>query len=252
MKNILAENMLRFGVKNLKESDIKKIEESLNEAPAQGFQPFAALGTPTLTFKSEAIWDAIQNKPGYGATIPNFDTNKILKNPEGKETVTDSRGNSYPSYGTYGAWTTMSSQDGRRREIRSDLKLVAAGIVESLVDMMIAQNYRSHKAYTNFENAIAQSYKVSQLLGSKLGSTVTKPAQHIGNPAYGLVTSKNSTDPQRTGFTTQPQWEATLAILGPVADAVISQNTIASPTAKAPAAATPGMTPGAKPVPGKQ
>jgi hypothetical protein len=32
MKNKLAENMLRFGVKNLKESDIKKIEESvLNE-----------------------------------------------------------------------------------------------------------------------------------------------------------------------------------------------------------------------------
>lgn len=32
MKNTLAENMLRFGVKNLKESDIKKIEESvLNE-----------------------------------------------------------------------------------------------------------------------------------------------------------------------------------------------------------------------------
>ena len=29
MKNILAENMIRFGVKNLQESDIKRIEESL-------------------------------------------------------------------------------------------------------------------------------------------------------------------------------------------------------------------------------
>ena len=29
MKNVLAENMIRFGVKNLQESDIKKIEESL-------------------------------------------------------------------------------------------------------------------------------------------------------------------------------------------------------------------------------
>ena len=29
MKNTLAENMLRFGVKNLSESDVKKIEESL-------------------------------------------------------------------------------------------------------------------------------------------------------------------------------------------------------------------------------
>jgi hypothetical protein len=29
MKNTLAENMLRFGVKNLKESDVKKIEEAL-------------------------------------------------------------------------------------------------------------------------------------------------------------------------------------------------------------------------------
>jgi hypothetical protein len=242
MKNTLAENMLRFGVKNLSESDVKRIQESLTEAPAQGYQPFAELGTPTLTFKSEAIWQSLISKPDLGVVIPNFDTNKILKNPEDKETP----------YGTYGAWTTMSSQDGYRREIRSDLKLVAAGIVSSLVLMMIAQNYRNHKVYTNFEKAIAQSYNVSRLLGQKLGSDVTKPAQYIGNPAWGLVTSKNSSDPNRQGFVTQRQWEATLAILGPIADAVISQNTIAPPTAKAPVAATPGMTPKSTPTLGKQ
>jgi len=39
MKNILAENMLRFGVKNLQESDIKKIEESsLNEVFSGTFE----------------------------------------------------------------------------------------------------------------------------------------------------------------------------------------------------------------------
>jgi hypothetical protein len=228
-----------------------KLKNLLTEAPAQGFQPFAAIGPLTLTFKSEAQWQGLISKPNFGVVIPNFDTNKILKNPEGKETVTDSRGNSYPSYGTYGPWTTMSSENGQRREIRSDLKLVAGGIVESLIWIMIAQGRRFSSGYKSLENVIASSYNVSSQIKSKIGSDHATPAMTLGNPNYGLVTSKNSSGP-RAGFMTQQQWEATLAILGPIADNFMQQNTIAPPTAKAPAAATPAMTPGAKPVPGKQ
>jgi hypothetical protein len=70
MKNKLAENMLRFGVKNLQESDIKKIEEAvLNEVNINGVEykyPFkdeTQLGSyqslmkvnPTLAMKSVGI-----------------------------------------------------------------------------------------------------------------------------------------------------------------------------------------------------
>jgi hypothetical protein len=41
MKNILAENLLRFGVKNLSESDIKKLQET-NPAPKTAAKPAAA------------------------------------------------------------------------------------------------------------------------------------------------------------------------------------------------------------------
>lgn len=52
LKNILAENMRRFGVKNLSESDIHKI----NEAPGATFQPYG-LGNPnSLAFKDEAAY----------------------------------------------------------------------------------------------------------------------------------------------------------------------------------------------------
>ena len=42
MKNTLAENMLRFGVKNLHKSDVKKISQ-LQEQQAQPIQPYAAI-----------------------------------------------------------------------------------------------------------------------------------------------------------------------------------------------------------------
>jgi hypothetical protein len=58
MKNTLAENMLRFGVKNLSESNVKKINEaSLTEAP-KPYAPFADQTATGLTFKDQATYDA--------------------------------------------------------------------------------------------------------------------------------------------------------------------------------------------------
>jgi hypothetical protein len=54
MKNILAENMLRFGVKNLSNSDVKKINES--SLLTEGFKGQDGI-TYALNFKDQAAFD---------------------------------------------------------------------------------------------------------------------------------------------------------------------------------------------------
>ena len=54
MKNILAENMLRFGVKNLSKSDVKKINES--SLLTEGFKGQDGI-TYQLDFKDQAAFD---------------------------------------------------------------------------------------------------------------------------------------------------------------------------------------------------
>ena len=57
MKNTLAENMLRFGVKNLSESDLKRISEALL-TEQKAYAPFADQTATGLTFKDQATYDA--------------------------------------------------------------------------------------------------------------------------------------------------------------------------------------------------
>jgi hypothetical protein len=58
MKNKLAENMLRFGVKNLSESSKRK----LTEAPAKPIQPYAVISPKSLKFADQATFE---NFTGY-------------------------------------------------------------------------------------------------------------------------------------------------------------------------------------------
>ena len=69
MKNILAENMLRFGVKNLSKSDVKKINES--SLLTEGFKGQDGI-TYALNFKDQAAFDTyVTNFPqAVGATPP--------------------------------------------------------------------------------------------------------------------------------------------------------------------------------------
>ena len=53
MKNKLAENMLRFGVKNLSESSKRK----LTEAPAKPIQPYAVINPKSLKFADQATFE---------------------------------------------------------------------------------------------------------------------------------------------------------------------------------------------------
>jgi hypothetical protein len=77
MKNTLAENMLRFGVKNLSESDVKKISEaSLTEAP-KPYAPFADQTATGLTFKDQATFDSA-TKLVYAFTSYKYDAANLL------------------------------------------------------------------------------------------------------------------------------------------------------------------------------
>ena len=69
MKNTLAENMLRFGVKNLSKSDVKKINES--SLLTEGFKGQDGI-TYALNFKDQAAFDTyVTNFPqAVGATPP--------------------------------------------------------------------------------------------------------------------------------------------------------------------------------------
>jgi hypothetical protein len=79
MKNTLAENMLRFGVKNLSESDVKKISEaSLTEAP-KPYAPFADQTATGLTFKDQATYDAA-SKLVDSFTSYKYDPAALVKN----------------------------------------------------------------------------------------------------------------------------------------------------------------------------
>ena len=76
MKNTLAENMLRFGVKNLKESDIKKIKKSIlseqQPTPAPAAQPTQPeqpqTAQPTSFSTLESVWADPRLKTNVGVT----------------------------------------------------------------------------------------------------------------------------------------------------------------------------------------
>ena len=69
MKNTLAENMLRFGVKNLQESDIKKIEEStLDEAPTPNGTDPSWLTQASKYYADQQGGLAMKFKPGVKYT----------------------------------------------------------------------------------------------------------------------------------------------------------------------------------------
>ena len=69
MKNTLAENMLRFGVKNLSKSDVKKINES--SLLTEGFKGLDGI-TYALNFKDQAAFDTYYTDfpQTVGATPP--------------------------------------------------------------------------------------------------------------------------------------------------------------------------------------
>jgi hypothetical protein len=226
MKNILAENMLRFGVKNLSESDITKIEETLSEAPNAGFQPYADVNPNSWKWKDQASFENL-SITSYPVTLP-----------DAKKAAAD----------VYGTWCTerrSTSIGAANIALRGDVKERTQELAWCLSEIMHAQGQydATLPMYKNFKNVLNASMTVSQRLKRIKGGDAAVPLMMIGNPTYDITSDRM----------TQQQWEATLGLIAPAINAVIAKYIIkpvaATPTTPKPA--TPGMQPGTAKAPGK-
>jgi hypothetical protein len=216
MKNTLAENMLRFGVKNLSESDITKIEETLTEAPAAPIQPYADLNPNSWKLKDDASWTAVVSPASYG--ILRLDPKKAAE-------------------GVYGpwAWELIPSAGGRHQMNPNALER-ARFIAEALASIMNAQGRYNPLAYKDFANVLKSSYSVSNMLKSKLGGDSPTPLETIGNTKIGISDQINS----RGEKMSQQQWEATLDLIATPIVAVINKYVLpATPKPAAPGTPAP-------------
>ena len=225
MKNTLAENMLRFGVKNLSESDVKRIEESTlnevfkddnlytwphfnNQQQVDAFRDIALTAVPGNT----AVWQAI-----FGQGNPNakVDTPNIIRY----------LGAAGPSSFAGVFWFAQAlNPNAQGFAIPNSMALAAAGI------------RRGYPKLTDWNT----KFNSQQLPVNKVVDTVDYQTKWWDT----LVEF-----PIGSGKRQQTRWQ-------------LYSSTYLRPTlpklqplfvkATAPAAATPGMTPGVKPVPGKQ
>lgn len=79
MKHILAENMLRFGVKNLSESNIKNLQEAEPTPPASSATTPTQPTTPPANQRFESTFNVRQNNKDVAAKVVGFAT----KRPDG-------------------------------------------------------------------------------------------------------------------------------------------------------------------------
>lgn len=217
MKNTLAENMLRFGVKNLSESNLRKLQEQT------GIQPFAAINTKSWKMKDEASEKAINTPSSYRVKV------------DPKAAV----------QGVYGPWAQeYSNQGGVAKKMHPNAALIAQDIAEALAMIMNAQGIYDPLRYKDFAYVVDASQRISKAIKAKIGD-YSVPIETIGNPEPDLALSPNAN--QFGEATTQQQWEATLAIIAPAITAVIQQYVL-----PAEQAASKAATPGTSAVPAKK
>jgi hypothetical protein len=232
MKNILAENMLRFGVKNLKESDIKKIEESLL--------------TEAFTDKNGQVWPLFKdqksvdmlnniaidivdssNSPIYTAVFGPAQDQYGKDNPNGGSASANLRmGTNSPAEFIWIYWHIQALTPTR----------TAFSIPRDMSDVMRTTfNSVGYAKTENYVRNIGSSYSVIDVKDALLNPDNIKWWNTLIEYPKG---TKNLT---RWQLFSQTYLQPGLAKLQPL---------VVKPTA--PVAATPGMTPGAKSVPGKQ
>lgn len=213
MKNTLAENMLRFGVKNLKESDVKKIARLQEQT---GIQPFAAINAKSWKLKDAASELAINTAASYFVRV----------DPKSA------------AAGVYGPWAQeFNRQASVAKKMHPNAALIAKDIAQALATIMMAQGIYDPMRYKDFAYVVDASQRISKAIKAKIGD-YSVPIQTIGNPEPDLALSPNSNTFGEA--TTQQQWEATLAIIAPAITAVIQKYVLPAEQSPAPQAAKPG------------
>lgn len=209
MKNTLAENMLRFGVKNLKESDVKRIEESALYEQTQPVQPFAEINPRSWKFTNEQAYHDTFDHRLYPVKI---DTQQALNK-------------------AYGSWCleTIPSTGGKQR-VRTDAMIVAGYICVDLALLMAVEGkYNPINSYGNFAQVLTRSEQMGSRINNIIANNHIKGNSVIGNTRYGVDASNM----------TPNQWTATLQLIAPYITAVIQKNVIPATPPK-PMAPTPG------------
>ena len=131
MKNTLAENMLRFGVKNLSESDLRKLHEQ-TEMPATTTTP-GAKPKQAERRKFESVWNANQQ----GKIVPAKVVGYAEKQPDGSFkplgiTMTYPKGSSGNNFIGFGLYNNVYVATGqfKTRESMEELVLGSAGVAK--------------------------------------------------------------------------------------------------------------------------
>lgn len=218
MKNKLAENMLRFGVKNLKESDIKNINQIHEQT--EPLQPYAQVNPNSWKFKDQAALNAAFDPRMY--PVAKIDANAAAA-------------------GVYGPWAwQLVPNAGGKHQLNPNAQLTAQALAADLALLMAVKGNYNIASVTNF----AQVLKDADTYSSRMynaNNNFRTPAKIIGNTNYGISTQTNT----RGETMSQKQWEATLQLIGPAINTVIQKYVMPkqSPTtANTTAPAAPGKT----------
>lgn len=215
MKNTLAENMLRFGVKNLKAEDVKKIEEQTQVSTAP-VQPWADINPNSWKFKDNNCWDKFLDFKNY---VVQLDQNAAIA-------------------GTYGSWARRPIPGGGEAyQLNPNAPALAAKIANALAELMCARGYYKPASYGNFATVLTDSEQISAKLKRKQGGNTATPDMTIGNTQYGISDGTNS----RGESMSQEDWTATLELITPAINNIITTCVIPKVTAPV-KAAKPGTT----------
>lgn len=204
MKNILAENMMRFGVKNLSESDVKRIEESLLSEQTEPIQPYAQINPNSWKFKDQAALDAAFDPKNYPVSSIN---------------AADA------AQGVYGPWAwQLIPNSGGRHQMNLRAGLTARQLAVSLAILMAAKGFynSNNPSLVNFDKVIQDSKNMSNSIYNINNSFQTPGPSNgglIGNQDFGIHTLPN----KRGEAMNQKQWEATLQLIAPAINDVISK-----------------------------
>jgi hypothetical protein len=207
LQNILAENMRRFGTKNLAESNIQ-------EAPAEPIQPYLEINPKSWKFKDAASQDALSKPPSYA--VSNVDPKLAVKN-------------------AYGMWClNVIPSSGGQYQVKNDSVITLQMAAVDLAMAMAINGVYNPLIYKDFQKAqIAVNTAASKLQQVGL-SNGSMPGFVLGNDKG--LTDRNS-NPNKN--MSQKQWESTLQLLVPGINAFIAKYVIA-PVAAQSKTATPG------------
>ncbi len=165
MKNILAENMLRFGAKNLSESDITKIEETILS------ERYIQKGTTEPVwhyFKDQAAVDALHKIAIQNLPNPNGEYNIIF--PSGAKEAIQRMGTDKP---WDFAWVYWHAQAISPKSPAPEL--------EGLGELNYQINSAAEEGGTHSVAARLLGYSTSSY-GKRIGSDVKKIIDAIRNP----------------------------------------------------------------------